>query len=454
MIARNQLVLAGKERDLAELRLEHAGAVAEFLATRFTNVELFEWMSAVLGRVYAFFLQQATALAQLAEAQLAFERQEPAAGLIAGNYWRTDAEGTDGSVDRRGLTGSARLQQALQRLDQHAFDTDRRKLHLTQTLSVAELAGYELQQFRGTGVLTFATPEALFDRDFPGHYLRLIRQVRVSLIALLPPVRGIRATLSTSGVSRIVVARGPFATVTLRREPESIAVTAPMNANGMFELQPETSMLAPFEGMGVDAIWRFELPKAANTFDYRTIADVLLTIDYTAVHSAEYREQVLRNVDRSFITDRSFSIRNEYPDAWYDLHNPDGLEDANRVMHVVLPLRSEDFPAHIEDLVVVHLSLFCVRAPELTEELTVVSLQRTDIEGSDTAGEARTTSGAISTRRPGGDTWQPLLGGSPIAEWDVQLRDDSTVRAWFRDGLIQDLVLIMTLSGATPDWPR
>ena len=37
----------------------------------------YEWMSGVLGRVYAYFLQQATALARLAQAQLAFERQEP-----------------------------------------------------------------------------------------------------------------------------------------------------------------------------------------------------------------------------------------------------------------------------------------------------------------------------------------------------------------------------------------
>ena len=51
-------------------------AVADFLATKFTNAELYEWMSGVLGRVYAYFLQQATALAQLAQAQLAFERQE------------------------------------------------------------------------------------------------------------------------------------------------------------------------------------------------------------------------------------------------------------------------------------------------------------------------------------------------------------------------------------------
>jgi hypothetical protein len=70
---------------------------------------------------------------------------------------------------------------------------------------------------------------------------------------------------------------GPFETVTLRRDPESIAFTAPVNATGLFDLEPEGNLLLPFEGMGVDTIWRLELPKPANPIDYQSIADVLLT---------------------------------------------------------------------------------------------------------------------------------------------------------------------------------
>jgi len=70
------------------------------------------------------------------------------------------------------------------------------------------------------------TNQDLFDREFPGHYLRLIRRVKVSMPALLPAGRGIRATLSASGVSRTVVARGPFDTVSLRRDLQGIARTA------------------------------------------------------------------------------------------------------------------------------------------------------------------------------------------------------------------------------------
>lgn len=443
--------LAGQERQLAVLQQDHAQAVATFLATRFTNAELFEWMSGVLGRVYAFFLQQATALARLAEAQLAFERQELPIGFVGSDYWR-DATAGAGAPDRRGLTGSARLLQDLTRLDQYAFDTDQRKLHITQTFQLAQIAAFELQQFRDTGVLTVATPEVLFDREFPGHYLRLIKSVRLSIVALLPPGRGVRATLAAAGLSRTVVARGPFDTVTLRRDPESISFTSPTNATGLFELESESGLLRPFEGMGVDTVWRLELPKAANPFDFRSIADVLLTIEYTALDSAEYRERVVRELDRRFSGDRSFSVRNQFPDAWYELNNPDTVEPEHR-MRAVLPITADDLPPHIQDLRTAQISLFVMRADTLADELTVTSLSLTSAGQAVTTDAVTTTGGIISTRRPAGAPWQLLRDRDPAGTWEIRLPDEEPVRSWFRDELIEDLVLVLMLSGSTPAWP-
>ena len=246
--ARSQQQIAVQERKIAGIQLSYAAATADFLATKFTNTELFEWMSGVLAGVYAYFLQQATALARLAQAQLAFERQEPTGGFIQDDYWQPPPThrpaAAAGQPDRRGLTGSARLLEDITRLDQYAFDTDRRKLHLTQTFAVSQLAGVELQRFRETGVLTFATPEELFDREFPGHYLRLVKRVQVSLIALLPPRP--RGPGDAVGLRRVPHRRRPrpFETVTLRRDPESIAFTSPINATGLFELEPETGHAA------------------------------------------------------------------------------------------------------------------------------------------------------------------------------------------------------------------
>jgi hypothetical protein len=122
----------------------------DFLINKFTNAELYEWMSGVLGRVYNYFLQQATAIAQPAQSQLAFERQEPALSVIQSDYWQVAVDETssaraDGaSLDRRGLTGAVRLLQDIYKLDQYAFKTKQRKLQLTQTLSLAQIAPLEL----------------------------------------------------------------------------------------------------------------------------------------------------------------------------------------------------------------------------------------------------------------------------------------------------------------------
>jgi hypothetical protein len=47
----------------------------------------------------------------------------------------------------------------------------------------------------------------------------------------------------------------------------------------------------------------------ANPFDYSTIADVLLTLEYTALNSFDYRQQVIQTLDPELGTERPFSFR-------------------------------------------------------------------------------------------------------------------------------------------------
>ena len=207
LIAQQHEQVVQQEGEIARIQANEAQAVANYLAHKFTNAELYEWMGRVLGEVYSYFLQQATSTAQLAQNQLAFERQEPAPGFILADYWQAPSDGgTSGqnAPDRQGLTGSARLLEDITKLDQFAFETDKRKLNLSQTFSLAQTAPYEFSLFRQSGVLPFTTHMADFDRGFPGHYLRLIKRVRTSVVALIPPNQGIRATLINEGTSRVV----------------------------------------------------------------------------------------------------------------------------------------------------------------------------------------------------------------------------------------------------------
>ena len=129
-----------------------------------------------------------------------------------------------------------------------------------------------------------------------------------------------------------------FQTVPIRRDPEFVALTSPANSTGVVEMEPQqTDMLLPFEGNGVDATWEFRMPKAANQFDYRTIADVLITIEYTALNSFDYRQQVIQTLNPNVSADRPFSFRNQLADQWYDLHNPDQTKDPMTVRFRTCP---------------------------------------------------------------------------------------------------------------------
>lgn len=205
--------------------------------------------------------------------------------------------------------------------------------------------------------------------------------------------------------------------------------------------------------MGVDAVWRLELPKAANPFDFRSIADVLFTIEYTALDSPEYRQTVIRTLGNEVTGDRSFSVRDDFPDVWFALNNPDTAQDPADRMRITLPLTDDDFPRNLDSPTVTQLTLFVVRAGGLDAEVDINTV-RHELPGSVTeVGKVRTVDGVVGTRRPGGAPWRNLTGAGPTGTWVLQLDDIPLVRSWFTNGLIEDLVLVFTLSAVTPNWP-
>lgn len=467
-LAQSQLQVVGQEHAISQLEVKHATDTLTFLYTKFLNEELYRWMSDVLESVYRYFLQQATAVAKLAENQVAFEVREAPAAYIQADYWNVPNQGnafsnpTDANVDRRGLTGSARLLQDLYQLEQYAIDTNKRKLQLSKTFDLAQLFPIEFQRFRETGVLVFSTLIELFDRDFPGHYLRLISQVRVSVVALIPPTEGIKATLTSSGISRVVIGGDIFQTQTIRRQPEQVALTSSINATGVFELDPQSELLRPFEGSGVDTLWEFRLPKATNRFDFNTIASVLVTIDYTALDSYTYRQQVLQKLNRNVSFDRAFSFRNTFADAWYDLNNPD---QTTTPVVVQVETRRGDFPANIDNLRIQHVVLHFVRTDlaNLEIEIPVSHLLFTPHDGTGTVGGGATTidGTSVSTRRGNGISWTPMIGMSPFGTWElafpdapeVLLPDGRRVRDLFEAEEITDILFVITYAGQTPEYP-
>src|SRR5260370_33552872 len=137
VIANDNQAIASQDLQNATSQAKHAQATADFLATKFTNADLYRWMSGVLGGVYAYFLRQATSVARLAEYQLAFERQERPLSLVRPDYWQppSSAAGnssTSGkSPDRAGLTGAERLFEDPTQPYQYALATEKSKVQMS-----------------------------------------------------------------------------------------------------------------------------------------------------------------------------------------------------------------------------------------------------------------------------------------------------------------------------------
>lgn len=442
-VAMDQVTIALAEQQVATLQHDQATGTLMFLNGQFTNADLYQWMSNTLGGVYRYFLQQATATARQAQAQLAFERAESARVLIRQDYTQSPAElTTDASPNRQGLTGAEQLSQDLTRLDEYAFSSARRRLNLSQTFSLARLMPVEFLEFRRTGTLAFTTPTSMFDADFPGHYLRLIRQVRAGLVALVPPDRGIRATLYSNGISRVTTGGdGTFKDVVVRSDPGIVALTSPVNASGVFEFDAQSDMLLPFEGSGVDTSWEFRLPPAANPLDYSSIVDLLITVDYTAAYDDTYRHQVVTrlNADRGRGADCVFSLARDFPDQWYDLNNP--ADPAAR--SVTLTLRDVDFPVGIDDLAVAAVAVRL--SSDATVPETTISLRKGTAGGTATA-----TNGAAGTRRGNATAWTSFLGTGPAGDW--QLGFDSEASTLFESGALDDILLVLSWTGQSPPW--
>jgi hypothetical protein len=182
----------------------------------------------------------------------------------------------------------------------------------------------ELVQLRSTGSISFSTLLSWFDDAFQGHYLRRIKSVKVSILAIVPPIDGIHGMLRNGGGSTIVTQKnGRFETKRIVSGATGpIALHSAFNDDGLFVLNYEDPMLLPFEGLGVETQWTLELPRANNRFNFDTIADVQLTIDYTAEHSREY--QVIQQAERAtedVFEDVSLPLRFLFPDLWYHLKN-------------------------------------------------------------------------------------------------------------------------------------
>jgi hypothetical protein len=144
---------------------------------------------------------------------------------------------------------------------------------------------------KSTGRCELELPEELFDAEYPGHFFRRLKRVAIAIACVSGPYTTINCTLTL--LSSKVRIRGDSAP-RYREQPrdprfqydsvavQSVATSTGQNDSGVFELNFQDERYLPFEGGGAISRWRIDLPKETNAFDFTTISDIVLELDYTA----------------------------------------------------------------------------------------------------------------------------------------------------------------------------
>jgi len=329
-----QIVAARKRQEIAEKELsnlntqiEQARKVDTDMRSKFTNQQLYRWMGGQLSETYFRTFQLARDLAKRAERCLQFELRTNDMSFIGPDYW-------DGL--KQGLQAGERLHLDLKRMESAYFERNKREYELTKHISLRQLDPAALLLFRATGVCEVGLPEWLFDLDGPGHYMRRIKSVSLSIPAVTGPYTTVSCTLT---LLKSTLRTSPLLD-NGRYEPsadgeddrfatnfgavQSIVTSSGTNDSGMFEFGLRDERFLPFEGLGVQSTWRLELPFKFRQFDYDTISDVILHVRYTARQGGtELRDKAVASLT-SLVKETEtsglallLSLSHDFPSEWH-----------------------------------------------------------------------------------------------------------------------------------------
>jgi hypothetical protein len=322
--------VAEKELGNLEKQIEQSAEAYEFLKGKFSSKELYQWMVSEISSLYNATYKLAYDTAKRAEKSYAFELGISDSSFIQFGYW-------DGL--RKGLLAGEKLMLDLRRMEMSYIEKNSRELEITKPVSIAQLNPYAILELQETGKCEFFLPEALFDLDFPGHYFRRIRSVRLTIPCVAGPYTSVSATLTLLSNSMRKNPTGDYER-TDENDPrftdqrigiQSIATSQPNDATGMFDFSFRDERYLPFEGAGAESRWRLELPAELRQFDYRSIGDIVLHVSYTAREDGRLKtaanKWLKEGIDKyigSLIESEEkinlvLSLKRDFPEAWQSL---------------------------------------------------------------------------------------------------------------------------------------
>ena len=324
------------EDDLAahQASITEQQAVDSFLHTKYTNQELYQWMISQIKSVYFNAYNLAFDAANKLERSFRVELgNSPSPAFI--NYGYFDSL-------HNGLLAADALQYDIQRMETAFYEQNVREFELSKQISLAQLDPAQLLSLKSTGTCTIFIPEAIFDLDHPGHYMRRHKAVSVSIPCIAGPYTSVSCTLT-------LISNKYRNTSSLKGLPypeqqqnetrftynvgavESIATSTAQDDGGLFELNFQDDRYLPFEGTGTIATWQLTMPSTFRQFNYMTITDVILHLRYTArdggsSFATQTVQPALGKQLSTMVLAASrtgiyqyFNLKQSFPNAWWTL---------------------------------------------------------------------------------------------------------------------------------------
>lgn len=321
--------VAQSEYQTVQTQVQQAQEVQGFLQSKFTSEVFYDWMRAGVSGLYYQYYRFACDTARQAEQTMKQELMRPeldSTTFIQYNYWDSGHQGL--------LSGEA-LYLDVKRMELAYLANNKRELELTKHVSLRQLDPLALLNLRITGSCTVSVPEWLFDRDCPGHYLRRIKTISVSVPSVAGPYTSVSCTVTLQSSSVRIspdLANNVYGRDTTQSDArfvdyfgstDVIVTSGGANDSGMFETNLRDERFLPFEGAGAISTWNLALPTALPAFDYSTISDVLLHLRYTArVAGDPLGSQATKELVRMFDTAGQsgqamlFCLRYDFPTEW------------------------------------------------------------------------------------------------------------------------------------------
>ncbi|NWB47547.1 neuraminidase-like domain-containing protein [Pseudomonas gingeri] len=280
--------------------IEQAREMYTFLTqTRTSRASLYRWMQSKMATLYFQTYDAVTALCLSVQACWQYEIGDYETHFILPGAW----------VDsHHGFTAGETLTLGLLRMESAYVHRYERRLTIRKMVSLRDYFEPEewsdkLRMLESTGKLDFNLDSRFYDSDYPGHYLRQIRRIAVTLPAVLGPYEMACMTLtqisskllikpSLGGARHLYDPQHPDADTThvrynLRAQPQ-VAVSDGLDDDGVGSRYSfEDDRYASFERTGAISSWQIAFPRVEDSDKQRrliaSLTDIIVQVEYTAL---------------------------------------------------------------------------------------------------------------------------------------------------------------------------